>query len=439
MVSIILRARCANNQTRTDEPKNDVSIEDFIDLDDQASAINLKLHDKRHSRRVNHILAAGMASSSPSPSPPPSPSPSPTSLPYPPSSTPAASSPKTSNVIFDDEDIFISGSGSGSGDFHPGSATDKYGGENGRPTPTSKKPSTPLVYTTDTSTSFSTDTKMPRELPVSDDNPRAQVNGLNREKPEWLDGGNDALNSNDDMFLQDDTLLFDTPAQPQPITSNHIITPPIWGPWSAWVNTGTSSKVRVRSCRAKGREVNDLACDGVRLQVKTCNIQTGRCGTPKNVTNMALEGCKQPYKDIPLNRFKKAPPPPPKVPDAPPPLEIRPNPDECFYSLFDNFRQKFVFTRWNLTSLITKSKVKRWCDKKSGQYLIMTTPLDHCRRYYKDLCKPEIDVSRSSVIYSRNRSVSSPHWSGLASGAAYRGVGLFASITGFRSQDCMSW
>ncbi|RUS87530.1 hypothetical protein EGW08_004706 [Elysia chlorotica] len=378
---------------------NDVSIEDFIDLY-EAPEVKLRVPGNRHGSHdghslgggVNHIMAPGLptsASPSPSPSAFPSASPSSTPLPFSPSSTPTAGSSKTNNVIFDDEDIFVSGSGSGSGDFQPTTVTDDYGGENGRPTPTGRTASTPLVYSAPSSTVYTTDAKTPRELPVRDENPQKYRNDVNPDNTEWADEDvKDGANDNDDMFLQDDTLLFDYPAEHQAITSNHIITPPIWGPWSAWVNTGTSSKVRVRSCRAKGQEVNDLACDGVRLQVKTCNIQTGKCGVPKNVTNMALEGCKrESYKGIPLEKFKQAPPPPPRVPDAPPPLELRPSPDRCYYSLFDNFRQKFVFTRWNLTALITKSKVKRWCDKKSGQYLIMATPLEHCRRYYKDLCK----------------------------------------------------
>ncbi|GFR71907.1 endonuclease domain-containing 1 protein [Elysia marginata] len=230
---------------------------------------------------------------------------------------------------------------------------------------------------------------MPRELPVYDDKPGPDTEDSNpSEKTAWMDDTRGPLHDNDDLFVEDDTLLFDySAAEPQPITSNHIITPPMWGPWSSWVNAGKSSKVRVRSCQAKGQEVSEMACDGIRLQIKTCGSNNGRCGETQNVTNQALQGCHQPYKNVPQDTFRKAPPPPPRIPNAPPHKELRPNPDECFYSLFDNFRQKFVFTRWNLTALITKSKVKRWCDKKSGQYLVMTTPLQHCRSYYKDLCK----------------------------------------------------
>lgn len=233
---------------------------------------------------------------------------------------------------------------------------------------------------------------MPRELPVnSEKRGTSETNELHVPDQEaWMEDDSDQVQgNNEDLFVEDDTMLFNYPssAKNQQITSNHILMPPMWGPWSAWVNAGRSSRIRVRSCLAKTHEVSDAACDGVRLQIKTCNTKNGQCGQAKNVTNEALQGCQQPYRNVPQDTFRKAPPPPPRIPHAPPPTEFRPNPDECLYSLFDNFRQKFVFTRWNLTSLITKSKVKRWCDQKSGHYLVMTTPLEHCRSYYKDLCK----------------------------------------------------
>ncbi|GFO22483.1 hypothetical protein PoB_004898800 [Plakobranchus ocellatus] len=371
-----------------DKRYNDVAIEDFIDLDDTSSH-QLKGFQSKHKGysfdKIDQIIELEPTSSPPTPSlryPSSSPSSSSafsSSSPFSRSTT-AVQSTKVNDVIFDDEDIFISGSGSGSGsgDFHPGSLEDSFI-NNGRLTPTTK--SSPMPSTAETSTSFTTDGKMPRELPVVD-----EMTGKDSIIVDQTFIDNDVDDESDDLFVEDADILYDVPDDPKPSISNNI-SPATWEPWSSWI--GTSTKVRVRSCLADGRAVTDVACDGIKLQYKSCSMHGGRlrCSKPKNVTTFGVEDCNGSYRKIPQDNFMKAPPPPPRVPDAPPPMELRPNPDECLYSLYDNFRQKFVFSRWNLTTVITKSKVKRWCDKKSGQYLVMTTPIEHCRQYYKDLCK----------------------------------------------------
>uniref|UniRef100_A0A2C9KT27 Uncharacterized protein n=1 Tax=Biomphalaria glabrata TaxID=6526 RepID=A0A2C9KT27_BIOGL len=161
-----------------------------------------------------------------------------------------------------------------------------------------------------------------------------------------------------------------------------------WGQWSDWFIIGATSKIRIRSCLVDGgRETSEVACDGVRVQLKSCESGHGdRCGKVQNISTNSDGNCVQTSR--PKTREGVVKPPPPQPPPAPqtPPTE-KPDPGVCHYSLFDNYRQKYVISRWNLTELMMKSKVKRWCDRKTGQYTIMTSPEDHCRRYYKDLCK----------------------------------------------------
>ncbi|CAL1538278.1 unnamed protein product [Lymnaea stagnalis] len=404
LISIVLYiVAAANTAAVNDEPSNRVSIEEFIDLDEASAPFQTP--SSPVGNEVKNTISKGRG--------------------FIKADVPAKV--KNAEVVFDDDDdLFASGSGSGSGfddvNIHGKDANGKLTPTEATSSPSTTSPSTStevfeikeggadhVINITGDQPHVILHDEQPATADNSDSNENVMISKRNGSPARdvtvmdqtFMDSDSD--NDSDDV-VDDTDSIYDLPSVSE-VSSNQIITPASWGKWSDWFVAGVTSKVRVRTCQLDGRETSDVACDGIRVQIKSCeNAHLDRCGQVQNISTVTDEGCGQPLSSASKDNFLKgnnaiaaghslaadvttAPPPPPPAPKAPPTLAEKPNPDVCQYSLYDSYRQKYVFTRWNLTELITKSKVKRWCDRKSGQYLVMTTPQEHCRRYYKDLCK----------------------------------------------------
>ncbi|XP_059155517.1 uncharacterized protein LOC131940750 [Physella acuta] len=350
-----------------DEPSNRVSIEDFIDLDEsEARDSGVKVR-----AQVKHRVSADNGSDF-----------------------------KTTDVTFDDDDLFASGSGSGSGDDDNATVRDA----NGRLTPTVTSPTTSTSTEQMISLLFDIEEGGVETNLTGPSDTNFVISKRNNDNhivvvdPSIDDSDNDPDDSNrmdddadsnrmeddaDSNRMEDDADSHFAHNSQAEISSNQILSPASWEKWSDWITASKSSKVRVRACRAD--ESSAEACQGVRVQVRSCgDAQSDQCGEVKDMGTMPAGACRDTGSK---DSFLKAPPPPPPVPKSPPPTVVKPSPDVCQYSLYDTYRQKFVYLRWGLTDLLTKSKVKRWCSRKSGQYLVMSSPQEHCRRHYRDFCK----------------------------------------------------
>ncbi|KAK0053383.1 endonuclease domain-containing 1 protein, partial [Biomphalaria pfeifferi] len=349
----------------------------FIDLDEGASQFRPGLNTLKNEVKNTLSKGKGYIKASPAAAP----------------SSTTSTTAKTTDVTFDDDDLFASGSGSGSGD-DGGNASEA----NGRLTPTES-----TAYFQVNLTSATTEASIDL-FSIEEGGTEHAINITGDEKNVVIDKRDNNINTNnvvvDHTFIDsdisddvngvdelDEDAIYDLPPA-TPVTSNQILNFASWGQWSDWFIIGATSKIRIRSCLVDGgRETSEVACDGVRVQLKSCESEHGdRCGKVQNISTNSDGNCVQTSR--PKTREGVVKPPPPQPPPAPqtPPTE-KPDPGVCHYSLFDNYRQKYVISRWNLTELMMKSKVKRWCDRKTGQYTVMTSPEDHCRRYYKDLCK----------------------------------------------------
>ncbi|BFZ05198.1 hypothetical protein BsWGS_08237 [Bradybaena similaris] len=272
----------------------------------------------------------------------------------------------------DEEEDLTSGSGSGSGDNYPMEVTNE---SSTNLTSTQTTPGSDEIFLVASNNTL--------VLKGGIDVPENITFNLDHT---FADSDND---DSSDINDEDADSAYDLPG-PSSVESNHVLDPPAWSKWSDWFAASITSKIRVRTCEVDGEEINEAVCDGVRMQMITCDkTNTSLCGKIQDIRALPVEGCSENYKNMQKREFLQATAPTntPTTSKPPPTPPKAPSTDECRYSLYDTHRQKYVFTGWNLTELVTKSKVKKWCDKHGAQYLIMTTPKHHCRQYYKDLCK----------------------------------------------------
>ncbi|KAK7098165.1 uncharacterized protein [Littorina saxatilis] len=158
--------------------------------------------------------------------------------------------------------------------------------------------------------------------------------------------------------------------------------------WSPWIRTNDVTEVRIRTCTG-----SEEACNGTEAELRHCDRESNRCDVNPAVV-MSEEEAESSQEECSDSTSQQQDDSDEVV--KPVQKEVRPLPpgeidlertelEPCTYSLFDLKRGKYLITQWSLTRLVTQAKVKKWCARPQD-YLVFHPPHDHCRRYYRDLC-----------------------------------------------------
>ncbi|XP_067655735.1 uncharacterized protein [Haliotis asinina] len=148
-----------------------------------------------------------------------------------------------------------------------------------------------------------------------------------------------------------------------------------WGSWSPWVASGDVD-IRFRSCDIDGNSLGKMvSCRGPRVEVRSCNIRDqGSCRSWNGSTNgkfsYRCDGVD--VRDVQNAEMTFGP--------------AANGGDFCRYSLYDLKRRKIVFSSFNLSQVVSKGHLRRWCSKQEA-FLVSHTPLHVCKRHLQDICK----------------------------------------------------
>ncbi|XP_076451019.1 uncharacterized protein LOC143286940 [Babylonia areolata] len=265
----------------------------------------------------------------------------------------------------DDEDVELSGDGSGSGDGLEAAETEIVTAQNVTAT-----------------TSRSADQGSKVNL-TTVDTPQDLVIGEGGDTVTFKVG--DPVTSEDNYTISDVIYTADVwppvPVKEQTDEGDDIEL------WSPWIRTNDVTEVRVRTCTGTAE-----SCNGTDAEIRHCDRESNRCDVKEAMVTSESDTAIEEKVECPTNSEENEDPDqviqPVQKPRPLPPGEIdlqRTELEPCTYSLFDVKRGKYLVTQWSLTRLVTQAKVKKWCAKPQ-EYLVFHSPHAHCRRYYKDLC-----------------------------------------------------
>ncbi|CAG5114687.1 unnamed protein product, partial [Candidula unifasciata] len=106
-----------------------------------------------------------------------------------------------------------------------------------------------------------------------------------------------------DIPDEDADTAYDLPG-PSSVESNHVLDPPAWSKWSEWFAASAASKIRVRTCEVDGEEINEAVCEGVRMQIITCDkMNSSMCGKVQGIRTLPMDGCAESFKNMQKREF----------------------------------------------------------------------------------------------------------------------------------------